>query len=61
MLVGNKCDEKKEKREMTVEEGKKLAQEYNMNFFETSCLINQNVHEVFDYLISEIVQKYTKK
>ena len=57
ILVGNKCDKEKEEREVTEEQGKKLAEEFNMNFFETSCLTNQNVNEVFNFLVSKIVKK----
>ena len=46
----------KEERVVTEEEGKKLAQKYNMNFFETSCLRKQNVNEVFYFLVSEILK-----
>ncbi len=49
-----KCD--KEERVVTEEEGKKLAQKYNMNFFETSYLRKQNVNEVFYFLVSEILK-----
>ena len=59
VLAANKCD-KKEDRVVTEEEGKKLAQEFNMNFFETSCLKRQNVNEVFNYLISEILKNIKK-
>ena len=56
VLVWNKCDKEKE-REVNEEEGKKISEEFNMNFFETSCLTNQNVNEVFNFLVSKIVQK----
>ena len=56
VLVGNKFD-KEEEREVTEEEGKKLAQEFNMNFYETSCLKRYNVNEVFNHLVSEILKK----
>ena len=49
-----KCD--KEEGVVTEEEGKKLAQKYNMNFFETSCLRKQNVNKVFYFLVSEILK-----
>ena len=41
VLVGNKCD--KPDRVVTEEEGKKLADDYSMSFFETSAKTNKNV------------------
>ena len=52
VLVGHKCDEPN--RVVTEEEGKKLAEEFNMGFFESSAKINKNVSEVFYYLVKEI-------
>ena len=40
------------KRVVTEEEGKKMAEEYNMGFFETSVKTNQNINEVFYYLVN---------
>ena len=54
VLVGNKCD--KPDRVVTEEEGKKLADDYSMSFFETSAKTNQNVGEVFTYLTKEILK-----
>ena len=54
VLVGNKCD--KPDRVVTEEEGKKLADDYSMSFFETSAKTNQNVSEVFNYLTKEILK-----
>ena len=54
VLVGNKCD--KSDRKVTVEEGKKLAEEFNMEFFETSAKSNQNINEVFTFLTREILK-----
>ena len=53
-LIGNKCD--KPDRVVTKEEGKKLADDYNMSFFETSAKTNQNVTEVFNFLTKEILE-----
>ena len=53
VLVGHKCDEPG--REVTEEEGKKLAEEYNMVFFESSARTGKNVSEVFNYLGKEII------
>ena len=55
VLVGNKCD--KPERIITEGEGKKLANDLNMKFFEASSKTNQNVNEIFDYLTREILKK----
>ena len=52
VLVGHKCDEPD--RVVTEEEGKKLAEDFNMGFFESSAKSNKNVNEVFYYLVKEI-------
>ena len=54
ILVGNKCD--KTDREVTQEEGKNLADKYNMKYFETSCKSNKNVNEMFLYLGKQILK-----
>ena len=54
VLVGNKCD--KPDRVVTEEEGRKLASDFNMSFFETSAKTNQNVNEVFNFLTQEILK-----
>ena len=43
-------------RVVTEEDGKKLAEEFGMNFFETSAKININITEVFNQLSSEILK-----
>ena len=46
ILVGNKRD--KDMREVTFDEGKTLAQEYSVPYFETSDLKGSNVDELFN-------------
>ncbi len=53
ILVGNKCDEK-EKRQVSYEEGKNLAKQLNIIFFEISIKTGKNVKEIFYYLLNEI-------
>ncbi len=53
-MVGNKCD--KPDRVVTEEDGRKLAEDFKMNFFETSAKTNQNVTEVFNFLTEEILK-----
>ena len=53
VLVGLKCDEPG--RVVTEEQGKQLAEEYNIGFFESSAKTNKNVSEVFYYLVKEIL------
>ena len=54
VLVGNNCH--KSDRVVSEEEGKKLADEFNMGFFEASPKTNQNVNEVFNFLVREILK-----
>ena len=46
VLIGNKCD-LEEKRQVSIEEGKKVAEENDMIFVETSAKDNININEVF--------------
>ena len=58
VLVGNKCD--KPDRVVTEEEGRKLANDFSMSFFEASAKTNQNVNEVFNFLTQEILKNAEK-
>ena len=59
VLVGNKYD-LKEKREISKEEGRQLAEDYNMNFFEYSAKNYININEIFQILIDNINEVYFK-
>ena len=54
ILVGNKSDISE--REVTKEEGKLLADEFNMHFFETSAKTGYNVNEAFEFLVLDILK-----
>ena len=56
ILVGNKCD-LEERREVTYEEGKELADKYGMQFYETSAKNGKNVEELFFNSAEEISKK----
>lgn len=46
ILIGNKCDWD-EKRAVTLEQGRKLADEFGLRFLETSAKDNEGVEEAF--------------
>ena len=56
VLVGNKAH-KENKREVSYDEGKSLAQKYGIQFFEVSAKTGQNIDELFYYTIDEISKK----
>lgn len=46
ILIGNKCDWD-EKRAVSVEQGRELADEFGLRFLETSAKANEGVEEAF--------------
>ncbi|OIW21866.1 hypothetical protein TanjilG_13735 [Lupinus angustifolius] len=60
MLVGNKCD-LENIREVSIEEGKTLAEEEGMFFMETSALDSTNVQTAFEIVIREIYNNISRK
>lgn len=60
MLVGNKCD-LDNIREVSVEEGRSLAEEEGLFFIETSALDSTNVMKAFEIVIREIYDKVSRK
>ena len=57
VLVGNKCDVSDSERKVTPEQGKKLAAEFGIKFFETSAKTNQGVDEAFSAMARDIVER----
>ena len=56
VLVGNKSD-LADKRQVSTEEGRELAEKYEMKFYETSAKIGENVHDIFYDSVDEIAKK----
>ncbi len=56
ILVGNKCDLESE-RKVSLEMGKKKAEEMNCPFYETSALSNTKIEEVFKAMCEDIFKK----
>ena len=55
VLLGNKCD--MEPRNVTEEQGNKLAEELKISYFETSALNGQGINEAFEQLTRDIMKK----
>ena len=55
ILVGNKKD--KEGREVTEEKARKLAQEYNVDYIETSAKTGENIDQVFETLTRAVLER----
>lgn len=58
ILVGNKCD--KEDKVVSEETGKQLADEYGLEFFETSAKTGHNVSELFQHIANNIIKDKKK-
>eukprot|EP00042_Codosiga_hollandica_P032604 m.209947 g.209947 ORF g.209947 m.209947 type:complete len:204 (-) comp53954_c0_seq5:369-980(-) len=56
MILANKCD-MEEKRVVTQEQGRKLASEFGVRFYETSAKENINIEEAFMQMARAIKQK----
>jgi GTPase SAR1 family protein len=55
ILIGNKIDLP---REVTTEEGKKLAEHYDIPFFETSAKDNIGISEFIRKILVEVLESY---
>ncbi|QIW98988.1 hypothetical protein AMS68_004506 [Peltaster fructicola] len=54
LIVGNKSDFRPEQRQVSLADGKKLAEELGSAFIEASARYNENVAKAFDAMIAEI-------
>ncbi|KAJ7979086.1 Ras family [Quillaja saponaria] len=59
MLVGNKCD-LESIRDVSIEEGKNLAEAEGLFFLETSALDSTNVKNAFEIVIREIYNNVSR-
>jgi small GTP-binding protein len=55
ILLGNKCD--LEERVITKEQGKQMADNLGINYYETSALDGTGINEAFEGLTKEIMKK----
>ncbi|KAM9355160.1 ras-related protein Rab-15-like isoform 1-T1 [Pholidichthys leucotaenia] len=60
ILVGNKSDEES-RREVTKEQGRKLAEYYGMDFFESSAATSVNITESFMRLTELVLHAYKRE
>lgn len=61
VLVGNKCDVSDEERQVTYEEGQKLAEKYDVPFYEASAKKNINVENIFVRLAEEVKNRMARE
>ena len=59
-IVGNKIDLPKEKRVVNIEDGEKIAEEFEIKFKEASAKSGTNVNEIFEELVEQIDEKFSK-
>ena len=56
ILVGNKCD-LEEERQVTYDQGKKIADQLGFTFFETSAKANISIRETIEKLVDVIMRR----
>ena len=56
-LIGNKCDDV-ENRIIKIKDAKKFAEEYNLEYFETSAKTGKNIKKVFSSLTLKLMEIY---
>jgi len=57
MIIGNKMD-RKEERNVQIAEAKDIANQYGVEYIETSAKINENVNEAFEKLSIQILNSF---
>jgi len=59
VIVGNKVD-LQERRKISTEKGKEIADQYKLEFFESSVKLNKNIKEVFKTLTEQVMRVYSQ-
>uniref|UniRef100_A0A3Q4ADB3 Ras-related protein Rab-15 n=1 Tax=Mola mola TaxID=94237 RepID=A0A3Q4ADB3_MOLML len=59
ILVGNKSDDEM-RRQVTTDQGSKLAETYGMDFFETSASASSNITESFTRVVELVLQAHKR-
>ena len=61
VLVGNKCDLSDSIRDVSIQMGQDLANEWNIPFIETSAKTGENVSKIFELLIKDQYKRESNK
>ena len=59
-LAGNKVDVSEEEKVVKTEEGKKIAEEFNLPLYETSAKNGVNINRIFEELVEKVDEIYSK-
>ena len=59
-LAGNKVDVSEQEKLVKTEDGKKIADEFKLKFYETSAKNGVNINEIFEDLVEVIDDIYSK-
>ena len=59
-LAGNKIDVSEEEKVVKTEEGKKIAEEFNLPLYETSAKNGVNINRIFEELVEKVDEIYSK-
>ena len=58
VLIANKVDKPAEEHKIDSEQGRKLAEQHGLEFFECSAKTGQNVSQVFEKVGSDIIKDF---